>query len=128
MLARYPAAQRYADGVAGHDADVLAEAFAVDATLLDVDREFRGREQIRRWAVNEVIGGRLTVLSVHPRADGVDLLVRFVPPPGTGTGFAAWYCFDTVGDIITAARLSYARDNTTHPPRSTSAGPEASAR
>lgn len=127
-LADLPAARRYVDGVGQRDADAIADAFAAEAVLLDVDRPFHGRDAIHRWAVREVVGGRLSVTSVHSRAEGVDLLVRFVPPPGTGAGFAAWYCFDTIDDRIAAARLSYAHGDTTRPPHGATAWSEAARR
>jgi hypothetical protein len=101
-----PAARRYLDAVAAKDAAALAEAFAPDGVVVDVGREIRGREAIRRWAENEVIGGVYTLLDHTPRADGVTMLVRF-QPGGVG-GFRANYDFAVTGGLITKATLEYA--------------------
>jgi SnoaL-like domain len=101
-----PAAQRYLDAVAAKDADAVAAAFAPDGLVVDVGREIRGREAIRRWAENEVIGGIYTLLDHTPRAGGVTMLVRF-QPGGTG-GFRANYSFDIADGLITKATLEYA--------------------
>ncbi|GGK94773.1 hypothetical protein Ppa06_49110 [Planomonospora parontospora subsp. parontospora] len=101
-----PAAQRYLDAVAAGDAAALAAAFAPDALVIDVGREIRGRDAIRRWAENEVIGGVYTLLEHTPRADGVTMLVRF--QPGGSDGFRAHYHFDITGGSITKATLEYA--------------------
>ncbi|GAA4967891.1 hypothetical protein HD597_003713 [Nonomuraea thailandensis] len=101
-----PAAQRYLDAVAARDADALAAAFAPDGLVTDVGREIRGRDAIRRWAANEVIGGTYTLLDHTPRAGGVSMLVRF-QPAGAG-GFRANYHFDITGGSITRATLEYA--------------------
>ncbi|MEV1003107.1 nuclear transport factor 2 family protein [Nonomuraea sp. NPDC050202] len=101
-----PAAQRYLDAVAAKDADALAAAFAPDGLVIDVGREIRGRDAIRRWAAAEVIGGVYTLLEHTPRTGGVTLLVRF-QPGGTG-GFRAAYHFDISDGLITMATLEYA--------------------
>lgn len=101
-----PAAQRYFDAVAAQDADALAAAFAEDAVVLDVGREIAGRDAIRTWASNEVIGGVYTVLDHTARTGGVDILVRF-QPGGIG-GFRADYRFDLADGLITRAELAYA--------------------
>jgi hypothetical protein len=101
-----PAAQRYLDAVAAKDADAVASAFAPDGLVIDVGREIRGRDAIRQWAANEVIGGVYTLLEHQPRQGGVTLLVRF-QPGGTG-GFRANYHFDIADGAITKATLEYA--------------------
>ncbi|HEX4813058.1 MAG TPA: nuclear transport factor 2 family protein [Nonomuraea sp.] len=100
------AARRYLDAVAAKDVNALVAAFAPDAVVIDVGREIRGREDIRRWASNEVIGGVYTLLDHTPRAGGTTMLVRF-QPGGTG-GFRARYSFDIAGGLITKADLQYA--------------------
>lgn len=101
-----PAAQRYLDAVAAKNADALAACFALDGLVIDVGREIRGRDAIRQWAANEVIGGVYTLLEHKPRPGGVTMLVRF-QPGGTG-GFRANYHFDITGGLITKATLEYA--------------------
>lgn len=101
-----PAAQAYVDAVADKDLDALVDAFHADARLVDVEREFTGRDEIRDWARDEVIGGRLTVLKNTPKSNGTTLLVRFAPG-GTG-GFEATYEFDVRDGRIARLDLQYA--------------------
>ncbi|MEU4330119.1 nuclear transport factor 2 family protein [Nonomuraea dietziae] len=101
-----PAAQRYLDAVAAKDADAVASAFATEGLVVDVGREIRGRDAIRQWAANEVIGGVYTLLDHTTRAGGVTMLVRF-QPGGVG-GFRANYSFDITDGLITKATLEYA--------------------
>ncbi|MEV0197657.1 nuclear transport factor 2 family protein [Nonomuraea sp. NPDC050691] len=101
-----PAARRYLDAVAAGDADALAAGFAPDGLVIDVGREIRGRDAIRRWAADEVIGGVYTLLDHTPRPGGVTMLVRF-QPGGVG-GFRANYHFDITDGLITKATLEYA--------------------
>ncbi|MFC8914639.1 nuclear transport factor 2 family protein [Streptomyces sp. NPDC057116] len=101
-----PAAQAYVDAVAAKDLEALVAAFHPDAELTDVGREFTGHEEIRDWARNEVIGGRLTVLKNTPKSNGTTLLVRFAPG-GTG-GFEANYEFDVRDGRIEKLNLQYA--------------------
>ncbi|MFE9251208.1 nuclear transport factor 2 family protein [Streptomyces sp. NPDC007088] len=101
-----PAAQAYVDAVAREDLDALVRAFRPDARLIDVDRTFNGRDEIRDWARDEVIGGRLTVLKNTPTRDGTTLLVRFAP--GGRGGFKAHYAFDVRDGRIARLNLQYA--------------------
>ncbi|MEV3859838.1 nuclear transport factor 2 family protein [Streptomyces sp. NPDC050095] len=101
-----PAAQAYVDAVAAEDLDALVDAFHADAQLIDVGRKFNGRDEIRAWADDEVIGGRLTVLKNTPKSNGTTLLVRFAPG-GTG-GFEANYEFDVRDGRIARLNLQYA--------------------
>ncbi|MBC9729162.1 nuclear transport factor 2 family protein [Streptomyces sp. TRM68367] len=101
-----PAAQAYVDAVAAKDLDALVDAFHSDAQLVDVGREFTGHDEIRDWARDEVIGGRLTVLKNTPKSNGTTLLVRFAPG-GTG-GFEANYEFDVRDGRIARLNLQYA--------------------
>ncbi|GHF67607.1 nuclear transport factor 2 family protein [Streptomyces griseosporeus] len=105
--ALHPAARRYFDAVAGEDADAVAAAFAADGLVVDVGREIRGRDAIRQWAADEVVGGDYTVLDHTPHTTGTTLLVRF-RPGGTGDGFRARYRFDITDGLITRATLEYA--------------------
>ncbi|MEU9828190.1 nuclear transport factor 2 family protein [Micromonospora chersina] len=101
-----PAAQRYFDAVSAKDADAVAAAFAADAVVVDVGREIRGREAIRRWAEREVVGGVYTLLGHTPHPDGVTVLVRF-QPGGVG-GFRANYRLSVTDGLISRADLRYA--------------------
>ncbi|QGV78566.1 nuclear transport factor 2 family protein [Streptomyces ficellus] len=101
-----PAAQAYVDAVAAEDLDALVAAFHPDAELTDVGRQFSGHDEIRRWADNEVIGGRLTVLKNTPKSNGTTLLVRFAP--GGSGGFEANYEFDVRDGRIAKLNLQYA--------------------
>ncbi|GAA4907973.1 hypothetical protein GCM10023237_29560 [Streptomyces coeruleoprunus] len=101
------AAQRYLDAVAARDAGAVASAFAPDGLVVDVGREIRGRDAIRRWAAAEVIGGSYTLLDHTPHPGGTTLLVRF-RPDGTGDGFRARYRLDITDGLITTATLEYA--------------------
>jgi hypothetical protein len=102
-----PAAQRYFDAVAARDARAVAAAFTPDGLVVDVGREIRGRDAIRRWAADEVVGGVYTLLDHTPHRHGTTLLVRF-RPGGTGDGFRARYHFDITDGLITQATLEYA--------------------
>ncbi|MFH8491845.1 nuclear transport factor 2 family protein [Streptomyces longisporoflavus] len=101
-----PAAQAYVDAVADEDLEGLVDAFHSDAQLTDVGRKFNGHEEIRDWARNEVIGGKLTVLKDTPQSNGTTLLVRFAPG-GTG-GFEANYEFQVRDGRIAKLDLQYA--------------------
>lgn len=101
-----PAVRAYVDAVAAGDLDALVDAFHSDARLVDVGREFSGHDEIRAWARDEVIGGRLTVLKNTPKSNGTTLLVRFAPD-GTG-GFEATYDFDVRDGRIAGLTLQYA--------------------
>ncbi|GAA3701187.1 hypothetical protein GCM10022224_078870 [Nonomuraea antimicrobica] len=91
---------------AARNAGAVADAFAPDGLVVDVGREIRGRDAIRRWAENEVIGGVYTLIEHTPRAGGTTMLVRF-QPGGVG-GFRANYSFDVTDGLITKATLEYA--------------------
>ncbi|MDQ3788170.1 MAG: MBL fold metallo-hydrolase [Actinomycetota bacterium] len=102
-----PPVNAYVDAVDSGDLDALVAAFAGDAEVVDVGRRIQGRDAIRAWAENEVIGGTLTVLEVVENRPGHQrLLVRFAPG-GTG-GFEAYYAFTVNDTAITKAELTYA--------------------
>jgi hypothetical protein len=107
---RLPAAvQSYVDAVNRNQLERLAHSFAPGATIIDVSRRIVGRAAIRRWAQNEVMGGRLRVLRVakNPRGrPGLTLLVRWAPS-GSG-GFEAHYRFVVRDGVIVLADLQYA--------------------
>ena len=100
------AAQCYFEGVAAGSAEEVANCFTSDAVVIDVGRHIEGREAIRAWTEEEVIGGVYEVLEVTPRNGGVTMLVTFAPG-GTGA-FRANYSFDIEDGFITRADLTYA--------------------
>lgn len=99
-------AGRYIDAVNRSDLDALVESFAPDGKVMDVSREISGHLAIRDWARNEVIGGRLKVLSVTRRSGGQDLFVHWAPQGSNG--WRARYSFTFQGDRIALANLQYA--------------------
>ncbi|CAM1344562.1 nuclear transport factor 2-like protein [Tenacibaculum amylolyticum] len=49
------AIQAYQRGANSKNIDTYMDAFADDITILDVSREIVGRDNVRQWALNEVI-------------------------------------------------------------------------
>jgi hypothetical protein len=96
----------YVDAVNAGDVDALVAAFAPDGQVTDVARPVRGHDAIRTWARDEVLGGRLQVLSVTPTPGGQDLLVHWAPRGSAG--WRAHYRFTTTATAITLADLQYA--------------------
>jgi hypothetical protein len=74
--------------------------------VTDVTRPIRGHDAIRAGARNEVLGGRLQVLSVTPTPGGQDLLVHWAPQGSAG--WRAHYRFTTTATAIALADLQYA--------------------
>ncbi|MFC5747767.1 nuclear transport factor 2 family protein [Actinomadura rugatobispora] len=102
-----PAIGAYVAAVGARDLDALAAAFASDARIVDVSRTISGREAIRAWARDEVIGGALRVLSIaERRPDGQRLLVHWAP--SGSPGWRAHYDFTLARGLITRADLQYA--------------------
>jgi hypothetical protein len=99
-------ARAYVDAVNGNDLNALVESFAEDGAILDVSRRIAGRDAIREWADDEVMGGTLKVLEVTPMADGQDLLVHWAP--SGSDGWRAHYRFTFKGDKVSLADLQYA--------------------
>lgn len=99
-------ARAYVDAVNGNDLDALVESFAEDGAILDVSRRITGRDAIRTWADNEVMGGTLQVLEVTPMDNGQDLLVHWAP--SGSDGWRAHYRFTFKGDKVSLADLQYA--------------------
>ncbi|MFG3504119.1 nuclear transport factor 2 family protein [Streptomyces sp. NPDC047821] len=102
-----PAVRAYVDAVDGADADALAAAFHEDGTVTDTGRRFHGREAIRAWAADEVIGGKVTVLGNTPGDNGSTVLLRF-DPDGLLAGFRARYAFTLKDGLIHRVSMSYA--------------------
>lgn len=105
-LAPAAPARAYVDAVNAGDLDALVTAFAPDGQITDVTRPIRGHDAIRTWARDEVIGGRLRVLSVTAMPGGQDLLVHWAPQGSSG--WRAHYRFTMTDTTITLADLQYA--------------------
>jgi hypothetical protein len=97
----------YVEAVQSEDLDMLVDSFTDDAVIVDVGRRIEGRDQIREWAENEVIGGEIEVLRKTENEDGETLLVRF-NPSGLSGGFEANYKFTYEDGRISLAELTYA--------------------
>ncbi|MFD5179866.1 nuclear transport factor 2 family protein [Nocardia sp. NPDC058379] len=103
-----PVATAFVDAWNARDADAMAALFTDDAVLIDADRRFEGREQIRTgFAVPEVAGYSVQVLEVgERRADGQRLLVRV--DRNSGGDFRASFDFTITDGRIPRADLQYA--------------------
>jgi hypothetical protein len=99
-------ARRYADGVNSGNLDGTVSAFAEDAVVIDTGRRIEGRDAIRGWVDNEVMGGKLDLLECSADNGAARMLVNFAP--GGSGGFKAYYIFHTEGDQITTLDLQYA--------------------
>ncbi len=97
----------YFDMVAAKDLEKFSACFDVNAVIIDVSREIKGREAIRVWAKNEVIGGKYTILEVKEIKDGASILLRFAPN-GVGDGFRARYVVTWKNNKIVKMDLQYA--------------------
>ena len=102
-----PGAQAYVDAVNRGDLDALVNAFAPQGEVVDVTRRIRGRDAIRTWARNEVIGGSLRVEGVTPAGPGAQRLRVHWSPAGS-SGWAADYTFTGDGNQVAVADLQYA--------------------
>lgn len=97
----------FVDAVAAKNADQLLAAFTDDGVVIDVSRRIEGRDAIRRWAENETLPGKLTVLKVMDTTDSTQrLLVRFAA--GSSGGFQAHYTFATENGLISELDMQYA--------------------
>ncbi|MDI3418518.1 nuclear transport factor 2 family protein [Streptomyces luteolus] len=101
-----PAVRTYVDAVNSKDVDRLVGAFHPEGEAGDTGRSFHGREEIRDWASDEVIGGELTVLAHTPAENGSNVLVRFANG-GLGA-FRAHYEFALKDGLIHRVSMSYA--------------------
>jgi predicted transcriptional regulator len=54
----------YVAAVNAFDADAIVATFADDALVNDVRREFWGKDAIRRWVREEIVGDRVTVEAI----------------------------------------------------------------
>ena len=99
--------QCYVDAVNAQALDTLVGCFAPDGLVVDVRRQIAGREAIRAWADNEVIGGSLEVIAADQQREGhVRLLVHWAP--AGSQGWRAFYTFDDANGQILRADLQYA--------------------
>jgi SnoaL-like domain len=71
-----PVLAEYIAAVNAFDEDAIAAAFADDALVNDVHREFWGREAIRRWAARELVGDGVTVEVTEVLDHHGDTIVR----------------------------------------------------
>ena len=98
----------YFDAVAKDDVNALEACFQPDAFIIDVSRKIAGVKAIKRWAENEVMGGKYDILDVVAQTkNNVKLLIRFTPP-GWKTGFKAHYVFEFKDKRIANMDLQYA--------------------
>jgi hypothetical protein len=58
------------------DEDAIVAAFADDALVNDVHREFWGTEAIRRWVAREIVGDRVTIAVTEVLDHHGDTIVR----------------------------------------------------
>ena len=56
-----PVLAEFIAAVNAFDEDAIVAAFADDALVNDVHREFWGTEAIRRWVAREIVGDRVTI-------------------------------------------------------------------
>jgi len=56
-----PVIASYVRAVNAYDTDAILAAFAEDAFVNDVRREFAGTAAIRRWAAKEIVGDKVTM-------------------------------------------------------------------
>ncbi|MDP9486795.1 MAG: nuclear transport factor 2 family protein [Actinomycetota bacterium] len=96
----------YVDAVNAEDLNALVGCFSPEGVVVDVSDRIEGQDAIRRWAVNEVMGGTLEVLEAEPRTGGVRLLVHWAPEGSSG--WRAYYTFEAKDGRIVAADLQYA--------------------
>ncbi|MFJ4688124.1 nuclear transport factor 2 family protein [Streptomyces sp. NPDC088789] len=108
LASLHPAVRGYVSAVDERDTEALVAVFASDAVVTDTGREFRGHDEIRAWADDEVIGGRLTVLEQTPGADGAARVLLRFDPDGPLLGFRATYTFDVRDDRIHRVSMAYA--------------------
>ena len=94
------------DAVNDEDLDALVGCFAPDGAVVDVSRRIEGRDAVREWAGNEVMGGSLRVLEEEPRPDGIRLLVHWAP--AGSDGWRAFYTFEARDGRIVLAGFQYA--------------------
>jgi hypothetical protein len=96
----------YFEAVASQDSEALANCFSPEAVVIDVHRQIAGRQRIREWAEDEVLGGSYNIIAWNDDGDAVSLLLTFAPREEKP--FRARYEFQVQGEHIVAASLQYA--------------------
>jgi hypothetical protein len=99
------AARRFVDAVNSGSTDQVMATLTGDAVVIDSGRRFADAGSIREWVDAEVtgVGGRITVRSEQPAADGTELRVDFQSSGFNGTNLR--YRFTTRDDLITNLTL-----------------------
>jgi len=95
----------YLDGVAAKNLDATTACFADNALVIDVGRRIEGKEAIRRWLNNEVMGLKYKVESVTAKPGDAIIIVKI--SFSSGGGFRAKYDID-LDTLITKMDLQYA--------------------
>lgn len=97
----------YLNGVAAKDLEATTACFSDAALVIDVGRRIEGKDAIRRWLENEVMGLKYEVESVTPKQGGAVMIVRISFGSGGG-GFRARYDVDFRDWRIIKMDLRYA--------------------
>jgi hypothetical protein len=100
------AVQCYFEAVAAKSAVAIANCFVRDGLVIDVDRRIEGREAIREWAAQEVIGGVYHIIRAQPAGEQVSVLLTFAPD--NSEPFRARYDFEIHEEKIVKVDLQYA--------------------
>ena len=97
--------ETYVRAINAHDADALLSAFATDAVVKDIGREFRGSAAIQEWANREIFAVNVT-LKVTDAVEREGQIIITVKIDGTfdRTGLPdpllMEHCFTVTGDKI----------------------------
>jgi len=76
MSAKLPAPiTAYIQATNDHDSDAFLGSFSEDALVNDVQREFRGKAAIAKWAAREILGPKVTMEVVNAVDHYGDLIV-----------------------------------------------------
>ena len=71
-----PVLAEHLAAVNAFDEDAIVATFADDALVNDAQREFWGREAIRRWVAKEIVGDRVTIAVTEVLDHHGDTIVR----------------------------------------------------
>jgi len=71
-----PVLAEFITAVNASDEDAIMAAFAGDALVNDVRREFRGTAAIRRWVAREITGDRVTIAVTEVLDHHGDTIIR----------------------------------------------------
>jgi hypothetical protein len=71
-----PVLAEHLAAVNAFDEDAIVATFADDALVNDAQREFWGREAIRRWVAREIVGDRVTIAVTEVLDHHGDTIVR----------------------------------------------------